>query len=398
MDTKEITHYAIQIGKLHEDGNYDDVKSLLTSLSNISVTLEQLQYTDIAKVLFQLLKFCPETTVKKNAKLLLSKWKKLYSGACTIPQKNDTKEHSTKATHEHETSEEVVSKYDSDELQNTVPNVTDYLSHREGSSHPVENNVAKQRDELQRLGVVEASQTPNEVSPLAEDTMEGKCAQIGGKNFNDQTDSQNPKAGEDSETSAYTSNVTSSHCGQTDLEIRTKCVELLLQALSPKTETASEQVSKFTALANEIEAQIYALHGPNLSKYKSCVRSKVANLRNPKNPHLRQGLLTGALTPKVFASMSAAEMASEELRRLREVYTTASINERQLPRGVEGTPTQRVRCRRCEGSDCTVTQISRGTLFLPSWARNGKADEDAMTFVTCNRCGTQWYHSNWICL
>uniref|UniRef100_A0A8C7YIL6 Transcription elongation factor A N-terminal and central domain containing n=1 Tax=Oryzias sinensis TaxID=183150 RepID=A0A8C7YIL6_9TELE len=147
---------------------------------------------------------------------------------------------------------------------------------------------------------------------------------------------------------------------------RSKCVQLLLAALLPDP-PEQEQAAE---LAGAIEEHIHQLHKPNQLRYKTCVRSKVANLRNPKNPHLRRGLLSGSLLPQAFARMSAEEMAGPELRRLREEICRRGVNERQLPRPEEGTPTRGVRCRR----------------------------GDAMTFVTCSVCGQQWYHSRWSCL
>lgn len=176
--------------------------------------------------------------------------------------------------------------------------------------------------------------------------------------------------------------------------VRSKCVQLLLAALRPE----PPDEDRAARLARDIELHVHERHGSSLPKHKACVRSKVANLRNPKSQHLRRGLLSGTLAAEAFAAMSPEEMAGEELRRLRGEYTSRGVSERQLPQGLEGTPTSKLRCQKCDGSDCRVTQVSRGALFLPSWVRPGGPDEDAMTFVTCGNCGQQWYHSGWVCL
>ncbi|XP_061123270.1 transcription elongation factor A N-terminal and central domain-containing protein-like isoform X1 [Syngnathus typhle] len=174
--------------------------------------------------------------------------------------------------------------------------------------------------------------------------------------------------------------------------LRSKCVELLISALRP------DHSDQATELAAQVERHIHRIHARNQLKYKACVRSKVANLKNPKNSHLHMGLMSGSLTPEGLARMSAEEMACAQLRRLREEYSSGGVSERQLPHGVEGTETRRLRCRRCGGSDCRVAQVNRGTLFMPAWVRRGGPDDQAMTFVTCRACGQQWYHSGWLCL
>ncbi|CAL9698660.1 unnamed protein product [Knipowitschia caucasica] len=176
--------------------------------------------------------------------------------------------------------------------------------------------------------------------------------------------------------------------------IRSKCVELLLSAICLQP-SDREKASK---LSECIENNIYDLHKSNTPKYKRCVRSKISNLRNPKSGYLREGLLNESILPQVFAQMSTEEMASPDLKQLRREYSVKSVSERQLPGTVDGTATTKVRCRRCGGMDCKVTQVSRGALFLPAWVRQSGPDHDSMTFVTCSSCGQQWYLSNWVCL
>lgn len=330
---------VMQIEKLHKDGNYEDISCLLMDIENSNVTLEQLQTTDIAKSIYQLLKSCPVASVRKRGKGMLSKWKRLYG-----------------SVHKHK-------------------NIKDTSQTKECEAPKQDVDPKGIGDETSICFKVEESNVDQVSSGLSSVREKAKAA-----------------SPEDSRTTLTVSPLISSSTNSTVL--RSKCVELLIHALDSE-QTDLELTNQ---LAHTIETHIDSLHGRNPCKYKSCIRSKVANLKNPKNPHLRQGLLTGMLNPEVFARMSAQEMASDELRQLRQGYTAAGISEHQLPHGPDGTITTKVRCQRCEGMDCSVTQISRGTLFLPSWVKRCSADEEAMTFITCANCGAQWYHNRWVCL
>uniref|UniRef100_A0A8C1HQU4 Uncharacterized protein n=2 Tax=Cyprinus carpio TaxID=7962 RepID=A0A8C1HQU4_CYPCA len=118
------------------------------------------------------------------------------------------------------------------------------------------------------------------------------------------------------------------------------------------------------------------------------LRSKCGQPKEPKEPSPAP---SGHLTPDAFARMSMKELAGDELQQLREGYTTMGISEHQLPDALEGTPTNKVCCSRCEGLDCRVKQISRETLFLPSWVQSGSADDDSMiTVIKMNNCSVQF--------
>ncbi|XP_053471732.1 transcription elongation factor A N-terminal and central domain-containing protein [Ictalurus furcatus] len=351
MELKEITRMAIQIEKLHKEGNYEDVSCLLTDIYNTNVTLEQLQTTDIAKNIYQLLKSCPVASVRKRGKGVLSKWKHLYGSLHEHKKIKDTSQ--TKECEATEPDKAESAPQDLDGKANNDETIMGFKG--------VESNM---------------DQESSDSSSVREASSKAKIVRLE----------------EDTRTPIMVPPLISSSTDSTVL--RNKCVELLIQALNPD-RTNPELTNQ---LAHVIETHIDALHGRNPLKYKSCIRSKVANLKNPKNLHLRQGLLTGTLAPEAFARMSAQEMAGDELRELRQGYTTAGISEHQLPQGPEGTATTKVRCQRCEGTDCRVTQISRGTLFLPSWVKRGSGDEEAMTFMTCANCGAQWYHNRWVCL
>lgn len=303
MEAKDLVQCALQIEKrLSLGGSSDDLLTLLGDLEKMHITAEHLETTEVVRVLYRLLKVCRDNGVKKQARSMLSRWKRLYS--------------------KHEQG-----------VKNTE--AEDKGASREGASQP-------------------ASKASEEEGPSAAlKTASSEASSV-----------------------------------------RSKCVQLLLAALRPE----PPDEDRAARLARDIEHHVHERHGSSLPKHKVCVRSKVANLRNPKCQHLRRGLLSGTLAPEAFAAMSPEEMAGEELCRLRGEYTSRGVSERQLPQGLEGTPTSKLRCQKCDSSDCRVTQVSRGALFLPAWVRPGGPDEDAMTFVTCSNCGQQWYHSGWVCL
>lgn len=307
----DVVHSVLQIKRACREKNYGNILTLLGDLDKVSITAEQLEMTDVVKVLYRLLKTCPNDNAKRAAKALLSRWKKQYSRERDKHMGNNP------------------------ELLCQSADVGDGKVH-EDTSNSRDNH-----------GLQAVSQA-----------VEGATASC-----------------------SFSS-------------VRSKCVQLLVTSLCPETPDKAEVAE----LADAIEQHIHELHKSNLLKYKSCVRSKVANLRNPKNQHLRQGLLSASLSPLTFAQMSTEEMASPELRQLREEYSSRGVSERQLPQGVEGMPTHRIRCKRCGGMDCRVTQVARGALFLPMWVRQSGPGEDTMTFVTCSGCGEQWYHSSWVCL
>ncbi|XP_058479095.1 transcription elongation factor A N-terminal and central domain-containing protein [Solea solea] len=313
MDTRAIDQCVLQMEKFNADRSYGNILTILSDLDKTRVTTEQLETTDVVRVLYKVLKSCSDVSVKKKIKHLLCKWRRYC---------RDTRGASVKVSGPH-------------------------------------------KDE-------EGGLSPHSAS-----------VQAGGSGA--ATASEGGDGLQAAEKTSVSSDIPS---------VRAKCAQLLLTALCA--EPSDQDVA--AQLAGNIEQHIHALHKANQAKYKTCVRSKVANLRNPNNGHLRLSLLSGSLSPEAFACMSAEEMASAELRQLREAYSSQGLSERQLPQGTEGTQTQKIRCKGCGGSDCRVTQVSRGALFLPAWVRRGGPDEDAMTFVTCSDCGKQWYHSGWICL
>ncbi|NXN98607.1 TEANC protein, partial [Rhinopomastus cyanomelas] len=357
-DQKNIVHRAHCIEKLLSENNFQDIEDHLKELEDVDMTVDHLQGTEVAKAVYRVIKSCPSAGLKRKAKRLLSRWKALYKNDCarSVQVKKSLS---------------VGVKEESEHLS-LVP--------REQFSEGLCQQKALDTTSSKMLVL------PQTVKDLVCNNTESSMNQ--------------PPSFEEQHTTSGDSKLL---VKEADLQqdpmraLRHKCTDLLYKALVSSAKDR-EETDKCLELSTEIEERVFALHAKNDKKYKNCIRSKISNLKNPKSCHLKQKLFSGTLSPKAFAEMTVMEMASDELKQLRAMYTESSIQEHQLPRVINGTQTNKIKCRRCEKFDCTVTMMARGALFLPGWVRNTNPDEQMLTYVICNECGEQWYHSRWICL
>ncbi|XP_063281740.1 transcription elongation factor A protein 2 [Pelobates fuscus] len=159
--------------------------------------------------------------------------------------------------------------------------------------------------------------------------------------------------------------------------VRTKCREMLKAAL----QTDGDHIaigSDCDLIAAQIEEVVYGEVQNTDMKYKNRIRSRIANLKDSKNPDLRKNVLCGAITPEQIAVMSSEEMASNELKEMRKAMTKAAIQEHQMAK-TGGTQTDLFSCGKCKKKNCTYTQV-----------QTRSADEPMTTFVVCNECGNRW--------
>lgn len=159
--------------------------------------------------------------------------------------------------------------------------------------------------------------------------------------------------------------------------VRLKCRELLTQALKVDGE-APNACGSPEELAEELEECIYAEFKNTDMRYKNRVRSRVANLKDPKNPTLRTNFLNGVISASRLAKMTPEEMASDEMKKLREKFIKEAIDDAQLAT-VQGTKTEMLKCGKCKKKNCTYNQL-----------QTRSSDEPMTTFVLCNECGNRW--------
>ncbi|XDV40542.1 hypothetical protein PO909_009607 [Leuciscus waleckii] len=159
--------------------------------------------------------------------------------------------------------------------------------------------------------------------------------------------------------------------------IRDKCIEMLTAALRTD-DDYKDYGANCEGMAAEIEDYIYQEIRATDMKYKNRVRSRISNLKDPKNPNLRKNVLAGAIELSRMATMTAEEMASDELKQLRNVLTQEAIREHQMAK-TGGTTTDLLQCGKCRKKNCTYNQV-----------QTRSADEPMTTFVLCNECGNRW--------
>lgn len=165
----------------------------------------------------------------------------------------------------------------------------------------------------------------------------------------------------------------------TSNEIRLKGRQLLAEALKQGLESDSnETFFDPEDLAAQIEDCIYKEFKDINMKYKNRIRSRVSNLKDPKNPDLKFNVLRGHISAAKIAVMTAEEMASNEMKELRQKLTKEAIDEHQMA-VTGGTKTDLIKCPKCKKSNTTYNQV-----------QTRSADEPMTTFCYCNECGHRW--------
>ncbi|KAK9888890.1 hypothetical protein WA026_001111 [Henosepilachna vigintioctopunctata] len=160
--------------------------------------------------------------------------------------------------------------------------------------------------------------------------------------------------------------------------VRLKCREMLAAAIRTDSPEDFEGCASPEELAEELEEAIFLEFKNTDMKYKNRVRSRISNLKDIKNPTLRTNFRIGAITAARLATMTAEEMANDEVKQLREKFTKEAINDAQLAT-VQGTRTDLLKCGKCKKRNCTYNQV-----------QTRSADEPMTTFVLCIECGNRW--------
>lgn len=217
--------------------------------------------------------------------------------------------------------------------------------------------------------------TPRKETPSSKSSSASSTSSSTANKSSSKSSSGKDSKKEEKKSSVSQSSFPASSGGSMTDAIRIKCKEMLAVAL--KTDDP-EMCASAEELAEELEEAIYMEFKNTDMRYKNRIRSRVANLKDAKNPALRTNFLGGAITAQKLAKMAPEEMASDEMKNLRERFVKEAINDAQLAT-IQGTKTDLLKCGKCKRRNCTYNQL-----------QTRSADEPMTTFVLCNDCGHRW--------
>lgn len=164
-----------------------------------------------------------------------------------------------------------------------------------------------------------------------------------------------------------------------DNPTRNASVSALYTALAIERNDSSELILR---KAREIESEVFkGEYSAVNDNYRNKLRSFTMNLRNKKNPELRDRILSGKIMPAAFVKMTPNEMAPEALKKEIEKLHKQNLFDAQGATEKRAV-TDRFTCGKCKHKKVSYYQM-----------QTRSADEPLTTFCTCENCGNRWKFS-----
>uniref|UniRef100_A0A3Q3IXV0 Transcription elongation factor A (SII), 3 n=1 Tax=Monopterus albus TaxID=43700 RepID=A0A3Q3IXV0_MONAL len=401
----DLIRIARKLDKMVSRNNTEGAIDLLTELKGFNMTLKLLQETRIGMSVNGIRKHCTDEEVVALAKVLIKDWKRLLDSGHSHSEKQTEKKNgldsSKTAASPDGSPSETHSRKDSSD--NKVPKKHSDEAKRERKescdskpSQPVKRYSTDSKPDRRESTDSKKSSSPpaKKLTGERRESNGSKTSQPALLQRKPSTDSIERKVKTDAPKTPTipTSPVSPSFSSAgaplsphlaTGNSIRDKCIEMLAAALRTD-DDYKEFAANCDGMAAEIEDHIYQEIKATDMKYKNRVRSRISNLKDPKNPGLRRNVLAGSIELSRIAAMSAEEMASDELKQLRNVLTQEAIREHQMAK-TGGTTTDLLQCGKCKKKNCTYNQV-----------QTRSADEPMTTFVLCNECGNRWKVSSFL--
>ncbi|KAM4796849.1 transcription elongation factor A protein 3-like [Rhinophrynus dorsalis] len=395
---EELLKIGRRLERKVNEGNTERILDLLKELKKSEMTVPLLRSTRIGVIVNKIRKRIKERKVGELAKALIKDWKRLLdasykdrgtkqSALLGSPIQTDSdnhhspipkKPHSEKPSENHENPKQPQS-------QQAAPKDPKL---KRSHSTDVQSSIHTTKKSERRLSLNSPLPSSSVFCKSSSNTKEDRKHSLGSPSTaicngpqKTDTDTKNERDCE-----GQLGSPTESHkspacllttCYLTGDSVRDKCVDMVVCAL--KTDDDYKQFgANCERIAWEIEESIYRELKATDMKYRNRVRSRISNLKDPRNPNLRRNVLCGVVTPQRIATMTAEEMASDELRELRNNLTQEAIREHQMAK-TGGTQTDLLQCDKCKKKNCTYNQV-----------QTRSADEPMTTFVLCNECGNRW--------
>lgn len=164
-----------------------------------------------------------------------------------------------------------------------------------------------------------------------------------------------------------------------DDKVRNSCVGLAYNGLAVDSTAAPSEI---LAAAKGVEEAVFiGERGSSTTGYKNKMRSLFTNLKDPRNPSLRQRVVSGEITGKRLYTMTPQELASDDVKKEREEIHKQNLFNAQG--AVEKRAiTDRFTCSKCKQKKVSYFQM-----------QTRSADEPLTTFCTCENCGKRWKFS-----
>ncbi|XP_069051564.1 transcription elongation factor A protein 3 isoform X9 [Lepisosteus oculatus] len=436
---EELIRIAKKLDKMVSRNNMDGALDLLKELKGYNMNLKLLQVTRIGMSVNGVRKHCTDEEVVTLAKILIKNWKRLLesagsqkgetqsgrdsetnssnpvgAGLTPQPAKHSPDEEDRKQAldskpsfeppKKHTFSDQKKERKDSTDSKSLPPNRSSLVTKKERkdssdskSAPPVKRPSTDAKPERRDSSDAKSNSSPKKLSIDIKrdrrDSLTSKPSNLSPLPRKPSTESRdervNSSKGKPEPPKTPTSPTSPLSPSFSPLggpfpphlltgdSIRDKCIEMLSAALRTD-DNYKEYGTNCDSMAAEIEDHIYQEIKATDMKYKNRVRSRISNLKDPKNPELRRNVLRGAIELSRIASMTAEEMASDELKQLRNVLTQEAIREHQMAK-TGGTATDLFQCAKCRKKNCTYNQV-----------QTRSADEPMTTFVLCNECGNRW--------
>nr|XP_048681452.1 transcription elongation factor A protein 3 isoform X5 [Caretta caretta] len=429
---EELVRIAKKLDKMVTRKNTDGALDLLKELNGYTMTIELLQSTRIGVAVNTVRKQCSDEEVVALAKILIRNWKRLLESSgtpkrekalegqknkkeksldfpswqpeganshpvkcCKSPAEKHKEKHKERDFPNHKAVGPLpgLKKHSSDQKQDRETSNCRALPATLKKSH-LDGKKERRDSTDSRSSTITASSSSS--SPQKRPSVERRpstgsnpAASPPGsrKNSSDGKEERPNSAKSKPETPKTPSSPSSptfapticflASCYLTGDSVRDKCVEMISAALKMDDDYKQFGVN-CDKMASEIEDHIFQELKSTDMKYRNRVRSRISNLKDPKNPNLRRNVLNGAISPSLIARMTAEEMASDELKELRNAMTLEAIREHQMAK-TGGTTTDLFQCGKCKKKNCTYNQV-----------QTRSADEPMTTFVLCNECGNRW--------